>query len=250
MCMCDFWQDVGNAYMHTHRFFCRAVNLMLIMHNTGLTKSCQPVQWSRFKSHVAIHNVWWSRRWLVSSERGVRQGYEVCRVYTGDDLQQLSKAFYSSSTSLERANASSMQSLLHVPQLCRMTLICLDTKRYLKIPMNIHWNNRFGSSASWKMHLLFIMTADLSLGRWTLGTCPESAAQEIWPKLCGWKLYPTWLSALTSPTAPGDHEIALSMIHGGHNYLWNYRIEEKCANKHMQETSQVWRHERKSKKHH
>lgn len=65
--------------------------------------------------------------------------------------------------------------------------------------MNIHWNNRCGSSASWEMQSLFIMTADLSLGRWTLRTQPELAAQEIWPKLCGWKLHPTWLPTFTSP---------------------------------------------------
>lgn len=37
------------------------------------------------------------------------------------------------------------------------------------------------------------------------------------------------------------------MIHGGHSCLWNYTIEERCANKHMQETSWVRRHGRKRK---
>lgn len=113
--------------------------------------------------------------------------------------------------------------------------------------MNIHRNNRFVSSASWKMQLLFLMSADLSLGRWTLRTSPELAGQEIWPKPYGWKLHPTWLPVFSSPMATGDHGIVASVTHGRHNHLLNYRIEEKCANKHMQETTWVWRHERNRK---
>lgn len=76
------------------------------------------------------------------------------------------------------------------------------------------------------MQLLFIMSAYLSLGKWTLRTSPELAGQELQPKLCGWKLHPTWQPAFTIPIATGDHGIVASMIHGGHNYLWNYTTEE------------------------
>lgn len=66
--------------------------------------------------------------------------------------------------------------------------------------------------------------------------------QALWMKAAS-----TWLPAFTSPIGSGDQEIVVSMTHGGHNYLWNYKIEEKCANKHMQETSWVWRHKRNRK---
>lgn len=97
------------------------------------------------------------------------------------------------------------------------------------------------------MQLLFLVSADLSLGRWTLRTSPQLAGQEIWPKPCRWKLHPTWLTVFSSPMATGDHGIVASVTHGRHNHLLSYRIEEKCANKHMQETTWVWRHERNRK---
>lgn len=87
------------------------------------------------------------------------------------------------------------------------------------------------------MQPLFIMSADLSLVGWAVRTSLELAEQEVWPKVCGWKLHPSRLPAFTSPTATGDHEIVVSITHRGHNRLWNYRKEEKCANKHMQETN-------------
>lgn len=68
----------------------------------------------------------------MSSEREGKTG--LCRVYTRDDLQQLSEVFYSSSTSLEWVNASSKQSISHVLQLCRMILFFtyLNTKKNIK----------------------------------------------------------------------------------------------------------------------